>query len=381
MKVVFTGGGTGGHIYPIIALTREIKKVYANFDFKGKKKKKLEFYYIGPKDRSTKNLLTQEGIRVKKVMAGKIRRYFGIRAFFQNLVSPFKVLFGIIQSFQRLFYLAPDLIFSKGGYGSFPVVFAARLLRIPVFLHESDAIFGLANKTLSKRSAEVFVSFPDTENVNVSKMILVGNVIRRELLEGSEKDARKLFEIVSNKPVLLIMGGSQGAQRINNLILNILPKLLNNFEIIHQVGPKNFESFKTEAVTVLTEETKKLYHPVAYIEELRLKHAFKVSNLIISRAGSGSIFEIAALGKPSIIVPLAGSAQDHQAKNAYNYAKGKAAIVIEEENLTPNFFLGILKNIFTEPKIMERMEKAALEFAKPRAGEIIANYIIEYLTQ
>ena len=375
MKVIFTGGGTGGHIYPIIAIVREIKRAYSN------QKKKLEFFYIGPKDKLSLTLFSQEGIKVKTVLAGKVRRYFGIRAFFQNLIDPFKILIGILQSFHRLFYLAPDLIFSKGGYGSFPVVFAARLLRIPIFLHETDAIFGLANKTMGKFSDEVFVSFPNTENADASKMILVGNTVRRELLEGSAEDARKLFSITSDKPVVLIIGGSQGAQRINDLILNILPQLLKNFEIIHQTGPKNFEKVKAEAGAVMTKESKIFYHPIPYLEEIKLKHVYKLSDFIVSRAGSGSIFEIAILGKPSILIPLAGSAQDHQVKNAYAYAKGKAAIVIEEGNLTPHFFLAVLKNALANPKQLEAMKKAAQEFSRPRAGEIIANYIIEYLTQ
>jgi len=374
MKVIFTGGGTGGHIYPIIAIAREIKRTYSG-------KKKLGLFYVGPRDTLSIKLLSQEGIRVKTVSAGKIRRYFGIRAFLQNMIDPFKALFGICKAFRLLFYLAPDLVFSKGGYGSFPVVFAAKLLRIPIFLHESDAVFGLANKALAKSSSEIFVSFPDTENTDVSKMILVGNAVRREMLEGSAEDARKLFNIFSDKPVVLILGGSQGSQRINNLVLNILPQLLKDFEIIHQTGLKNFEQVRAESKAVTNKETERLYHPISYLEEVRLKHVYKIADFIISRAGSGGIFEIAALGKPSILVPLPGSAQDHQVKNAYAYAKNKAAIVIEEGNLTPNFFLATLKNTLNNPKQMEAMKKAAQEFARPRAGEIIASYIIDYLTQ
>jgi len=382
MKVVFTGGGTGGHIYPIIAIGRELKSAYYNkIEDKDKKKKPLEIFYIGPKDRLVLNLLKQEGIKVKKISAGKVRRYFGIRAFFQNLVDPFKTLFGVIQAFRHLFLLAPDLIFSTGGYGSFPVVFAARFLRIPIFLHESDAVLGLANKTLKKFSAEIFVSFPKTENVDVSKMILVGNPIRKELLEGSAEDAKKLFNITGGKPVVLIMGGSQGSQRINNTVVNILPQLVNKFEIIHQTGDKNFEEVKKNAEVMLEKESIIYYHPISYLEEINLKHAYKIANLIVSRAGSSSIFEIAALKKPSILIPLASSAQDHQVKNAYAYIKSKATVVIEEDNLTPHFFLAIIKNILENPKEYEKMQKAAEQFSRLRAGEIIANYIVEYLIQ
>lgn len=382
MKVVFTGGGTGGHIYPIIAISRELKKVYSGASVEeGKKKKKLEIFYIGPKDRLTLNLLKQEGIRVRKVSTGKLRRYFGIRAFFQNLVDPFKALLGIFQSFRHLFLLAPDLIFSKGGYGSFPVVFAARILRIPIFLHESDSVFGLTNRTLRKPSAETFVSFSKTEGADVSKMILVGNPIRKGLLEGSEEDAKKLFNIVGGKPIILIMGGSQGSQKINYAIVNTLPQLIEKLEIIHQTGEKNFEGVKKDAEIMLGKELMTYYHPVPYLEEISLKHAYKTADLIVSRAGSSSIFEIAALKKPSILIPLPGSAQDHQTKNAYAYARTKACMVLEEENLTPHFFMAIINGILENPKEYERMQEAAEQFSKLKAGEIIANYIVEYLTQ
>jgi len=371
MKIVFTGGGTGGHIYPIIAITREIKKI-------SPPDQEIRFFYIGPKDELTARLLSQEGIKIKPILAGKIRRYCTIIAILQNIIDIFKTAVGIIQAFGHLFFLAPDLVFSKGGFGAFPVIISARILRIPIFLHESDAVSGLANRITAKFAAEVFISFPKTENINASKMILVGNPIRKEILEGSEEDARKLFEITSNRPVILILGGSQGAQKINDLILDSLPQLIEDFEIIHQAGIRNFEQVKAEAEVVLNKESRKYYHIYPFLREIELKHAYKISDFIISRAGSGSIFEIAALGKPSILIPLPGSAQDHQLKNAYAYAKNKAAIVIEQENLTPNFFITTLKNILADQKRRKKMEEAAKNFSKPRAAEIIANYILEY---
>jgi len=371
MKIVFTGGGTGGHIYPIIAITREIKKI-------SPPDQEIRFFYIGPKDELTARLLSQEGIKIKPILAGKIRRYCTIIAILQNIIDIFKTAVGIIQAFGHLFFLAPDLVFSKGGFGAFPVIISARILRIPIFLHESDAVSGLANRITAKFAAEVFISFPKTENINASKMILVGNPIRKEILEGSEEDARKLFEITSNRPVILILGGSQGAQKINDLILDSLPQLIEDFEIIHQAGIRNFEQVKAEAEVVLNKESRKYYHIYPFLREIELKHAYKISDFIISRAGSGSIFEIAALGKASILIPLPGSAQDHQLKNAYAYAKNKAAIVIEQENLTPNFFITTLKNILADQKRRKKMEEAAKNFSKPRAAEIIANYILEY---
>lgn len=381
MKVIFTGGGTGGHVYPIIAIVRELKTAYYNKIVDGKKKKKLEIFYIGPKEDLALTLLRQEGIKIKKISAGKVRRYFGIMAFIHNLIDPFKMTLGIIQSCFHLFLMAPDLVFSKGGYGSFPVIFAARILRVPVFVHESDSVLGLASKVLKKYAAEIFVSFPKTDGIDKSKMILVGNPIRKEMLDSNIEEAKKLLNLVGDKPVILFTGGSQGAQKINNLALSILPQLVEKFEIIHQTGFKNFEEVRKESEAFMEKESKAYYHPAAYFDEITLKNAYRIADLVVSRAGSSSIFEIAAFKKPSILIPLPGSAQDHQVKNAYTYAKNRATIVIEEGNLTPNFFMATVRNIIEDPKTYEKMTKEAERFSRIKAGEIIANYIVEYLTQ
>jgi len=387
MKAIFTGGGTGGHIFPIIAVARELTNIYlqkTQLASGNSKKENLELFYLGPKSEigpEAEMLLKQEGIKIKYILAGKLRRYFGIEVVFQNIIDIFKTPIGILQSFSFLFWKAPDLIFSKGGYGSFPVVFSGKLLGIPIFLHESDIEPGLANKKIGKYASIIFISFPNTGFFPAKKMVLSGNPIRRELLEGSIDDAKKLFQLTSSKPVILIIGGSQGAQKINDLVLNILPKLLENFEIIHQTGSKNFKEVESGADVMINKDLKKYYHPFPFLEEKNLKHALAVCDLIVSRAGSGSIFEIAALEKPSILIPLSGSAQNHQIKNAYAYAENRAAIVMEEISLTPHFFLQTIKNILENQKEMENIKKAAKNFSKPDAAKKIANYIMDYLYQ
>jgi UDP-N-acetylglucosamine--N-acetylmuramyl-(pentapeptide) pyrophosphoryl-undecaprenol N-acetylglucosamine transferase len=378
MKVLFTGGGTGGHIFPIIAIVREIRRLHPKED--------IQFYYFGPKDEFGSIFLSQEGIKTKTIFAGKIRRYLGAGSIFQNLIDIFfRLPIGFFQSFFRLFFLFPDLIFSKGGYGSLPVVFAGWLLRAPIFLHESDISPGLANRILSKLALEVFTSFPKTEYFSPKKMILVGNPVRREIVEGSAETAEKLFKLKGGKPKILILGGSQGALRINDMLLNILPELLSDFEVIHQGGTKNFRQLLAEVQVVLgsspedNQELRQYYHPYSFLKETELKHAYRAADLIVSRAGSGSIFEIAALGKPSILIPLPESAQNHQIKNAYAYAKTGAAIVIEEENLSPHFFLEKLRYLFSHPEELEKMSQAAREFSRPQASRILAEYIINYL--
>lgn len=373
MKLLFTGGGTGGHIFPIIAVARELRRLGLTWDF----------FYLGPKDDFASILLSQEGIKIKTILAGKIRRYFNGKSILQNIFDIlFKIPFGFLQSFFHIFILAPDIIFSKGGYGSLGPVLSGWLFQIPIVLHESDTAPGLANQLLSKFIPKILISFPapQTESISEKKMVTVGNPIRIELLEGSKERAQKLFNLTYEKPIILIMGGSQGAEIINDTILEILPQILPEFELIHQTGEKNFEQVQKEAKVMVNPDLGKYYHPVGFLKEIELREVYAAADLILSRAGSGTIFEIAALGKPSILVPLAMAAQNHQAKNAYAYAydsKG-ATVVIEEANLTPHFLLEKIKYIFVVPGELEKMSKAAKSFAKPDSGRLIAEYLMNY---
>lgn len=374
MKILFTGGGSGGHIFPIIAIFREIKRIYP--------KESLKCYFIGPKDEFSSILFSQEGIKTKWISAGKIRRYFTPVSFFQNIFDIFfRIPFGIFQSFFHIFFMAPDMIFSKGGYGSVPAAIAGKMLGVPIFLHESDSAIGAANKFLSRLATEIFVSFPikRTGYLPLGKIIWVGNPIRRELLHGTKEEAKEMFKLTLEKPIVLILGGSQGAQRINEKVIENLSQMLQDFELIHQCGEKNYKQIRAEIEAVIHEDLKKYYHLYPFFKEIDLKQAYAAADLIISRGGSGGIFEIAALEKPSIIIPLPESAQDHQMKNAYLYAESGATSVIEEGNLTSRFFLEKIRYLFSRPQEMDRMKKAAKEFSKPLAAKIIASYIVAYL--
>jgi len=371
MKIVFTGGGTAGHIFPILAVGRELKKLARSFDVK------IDLIYIGPNDAYPLTLLKNEGIKVKRIWTGKLRRYFS----FKNFFDLFKIPIGLIQSFFWLYFLAPDIVFSKGGYGSFPVVVSAWILGIPIFLHESDIVPGLASKIESKLAFEIFTSFEQTEYFPKKKVLCVGNPIRKEILSGDENFAKKLFSIESKKPVILIIGGSQGAQYINEVVIDILPELLHNFEVIHQTGERNYHKIKAESEAILSSDLKASYHLFPFLNEIQLKHALKIAEIVVSRAGSGSLFEIAACGKPAILIPLPHSAQNHQLKNAYYFAKKGGGEVIEQGNLKPHFFLERLKYLISRKDLLEKMKNSSLSFAKPKAAEIIANYLIEYLAQ
>ncbi|XOB40877.1 MAG: undecaprenyldiphospho-muramoylpentapeptide beta-N-acetylglucosaminyltransferase [Candidatus Nealsonbacteria bacterium] len=377
IKVLFTGGGSGGHIFPIIAVAREMRKLSPE----KRKNKEFEFFYFGPKDEFADIFLSQEEIKIKHILAGKIRRYSSVKSIAQNLVDIiFKIPIGLVQAFIYLFVLAPDVIFSKGGFGSLPTVISGWLLGIPIFLQESDVIPGMANRILARFSTEIFVSFPKTPYFK-KRMILAGNPIRTEILNATKKESYEFFKLTGKKPVIFIMGGSQGAQRVNDKILEILGALVENFEIIHQCGEKNVKQVKAEAKTVMPEYLAKYYHAFGFLKEQELEKAYAASDLVVSRSGSGSIFEIAAWAKPSILIPLPESAQNHQLENAYNYAQKGAAIVFEEQNFTSRFFHEKLKNLFSRPEQLEKMSIAAKKFSKPRAAKTIAGYVAIYLTK
>ncbi len=371
MKITFTGGGTGGHVFPIIAITREIKKINQSVDLS----------FVGPLDIKTQELFEKENIRFRKISGGKIRRYSTPIDILKNILDLFLVVpWSIIQSFVHIFIISPDLIFSKGGYGAFPVTIAAKILRTPLFIHESDISPGLTNRKSTKYALEIFTSFNNTEFFPVEKMILVGNPIRKNLLQNiNENEIKEKIGLEKKKPIIFVIGGSQGSEKINDLILSILIDVINDFQVIHQCGINNFKKIAIQSDFLLKEEQKKDYSLFSFLDEEQAKYAYHVSDLIISRAGSGSIFEIAAFNKPSILIPLKNSAQDHQKKNAYHYSNCGAALVVEEENTTPNLLKQDIYNIVNNSNKIKEMSEQARNFSKPRSAEIIAQYLIEYL--
>lgn len=331
---------------------------------------------MGPKEDFSTILLSEEDFIIKTIISGKLRRYFSWQNFVDIL---FKIPIGVIQSFFLLLEIRPDLIFSKGGSGSIAVTYSARILRIPVFLHESDVVPGLSNQKTAKWAKKIFISFPKTEYFDPERTTLTGNPIRKEILDGDKEKAGELFNLTFSKPIFLIMGGSQGAEFINDFVLRMLNIVLKDYEIIHVTGRENFKETQAEAQVVIEKDLDKYYHPVGFLDEEKIKHAYKAADLILSRSGSGSIFEIAAVGKPSIMVPLPSAAGDHQAKNAYAYAQTGAAEVMEQQNLAPNFFMEKVQILFLHEDLLEQMRQAALAFAKPLAAREIAREILEFL--
>jgi UDP-N-acetylglucosamine--N-acetylmuramyl-(pentapeptide) pyrophosphoryl-undecaprenol N-acetylglucosamine transferase len=372
MKILLTGGGTGGHFYPIIAIAQELNKLA-----KEEKLSLVKLYFMSD-DPYDERMLYENNISFLKVSTGKIRRYFSIL----NIIDMFKTILAIPIALWHIFLLYPDVVISKGGYASFPALFASRILRIPVIIHESDSIPGKTNKWASKFAKKIAISYAQAaEYFPKEKTALTGNPIRQEILVPMKDGAHELLKLEKGIPVLFVLGGSQGAQIINETILESAPDIIKKYQIIHQVGEKNIEEMKNlKEVVVGEDEHKDRYKIFGYLNNEAMKMSAGVADLVISRAGS-TIFEIAVWGIPSIIIPITDTNGDHQRKNAYSYARTGAGDVIEEKNLTPHLFVSEVDRLMGDSAKREEMSRAAKNFARTDAAEKIARQAINILME
>ncbi|PIR70404.1 MAG: hypothetical protein COU46_01530 [Candidatus Niyogibacteria bacterium CG10_big_fil_rev_8_21_14_0_10_42_19] len=368
MKILFAGGGTGGHFYPIIAVANSIRRMA---DEQNIIHVDMVLYSTKPYD---KDILKQHSIEFRNIPAGKVRRYFSILNFFDL----FSTGIGIIKSLWGIFLDIPDVVFAKGGYASFPPLLAAKLFKIPTIIHESDVVPGKVNLWASKFADRIAISFPETiKYFPKNKTALVGHPIRRTILSGTVEAAISIFELEKDMPTILVIGGSQGSQRINEIVLDIMPELVNKAQVIHQTGFKNLKDVRSRASVALKNNPhQSRYHTVDFLNENELRNASTISKLVISRAGAGAIFNIAAWAKPSILIPIQDSAQDHQRQNAYSYARTGAAQVIEEANLSPHILSAEIDKIFTNEHVAANMSKAAEAFSRIDAADKTAKEIL-----
>lgn len=367
MKILFTGGGTAGHFYPIIAVAEEVNRIAAE-----EKLLPPELYYIGPSPYDARALF-ENNIVYHYASAGKIRRYFSILNFFDL----FKTGLGILQALFSVFMIFPDVVFAKGGYASFPTLFAAKVLRIPVVIHESDTSPGRVSTWAGRFAERVAISYKEAAGFfDEKKVAWTGNPIRRDIRMLTKKDSHKFLNLKEGLPVILILGGSQGAQILNDAILDSLPKLVEKYQIIHQTGEKNY-NITSETAKVVLQGNKNIsrYHPYNYLNTLNLRMSASAADLIITRAGS-TLFEVAIWGIPSIVVPIPQSISHDQSGNAFSYARAGAAIVMEEQNLGSSLLVFEIDRIMGNRSLRASMKEAALKLAQPLAAEKIAREII-----
>lgn len=298
----------------------------------------------------------------------------------ENFFDLFKTAWGVFKAFFQLFALYPDVIFGKGGYPSFPVLVAARIFRIPVIIHESDSVPGRVNAWAGKFAQKIAISYADAAQFfPTGRTALTGNPIREEIIRPTGKDAFAELGLDPTIPVLLVLGGSNGARNINSQMETLAPRLVEKYQVIHQAGEANMLEVQTNVNGLLGgNPNKDRYHVYGYMDAETMKLSAEAASLIISRAGS-AVFEIAAWGVPAILIPIANHIGDHQRKNAFAYARVGAAVVIEEANLGPNILMSEINNIMDDDAKKMAMRQAAKAFARTDAAERIAEQIVAIL--
>ncbi len=320
-KIILTGGGTAGHVTPNLALIPELKKM--GFEIK----------YIGSYEGIEKGLIEAEGIEYFGISSGKLRRYFD----WKNFSDPFKVLKGYFEAKKIIKREKPDIIFSKGGFVAVPVVYAAARRHIPAIIHESDITPGLANKLCMKKAAYICANFPETiKYLPEGKAVLSGSPIRKQLFEGDPKKGIEFTGLKNGKPIILIIGGSTGAARVNDAVRDILPTLLRDWQVVHLCGAgKTDDEFKNVEG----------YRQYEYISK-ELPDIFAAADLVISRAGANSICELLALKKPNILIPLSAEAsRGDQILNADSFEKQGFSYVLREDELTNETLLTAIHSV------------------------------------
>lgn len=372
MKIVFTGGGTGGHFYPIIAVAEKVNQIA---DTENILNPKLFYISDSPYDQA---VLFENGILYEEVYAGKMRINPSLKGRLLNFTDKFKVLFGVINATYKMFTIYPDVVFGKGGYAAFPALCAARILGIPVVIHESDSVPGRVNKWAGKFADKIAVSFEEAGAMfPVGKVAWTGQPIRSAIeTPALHSEALEYFKLESEVPVIFILGGSQGAELINNTVLDALPRLVKDYQVIHQTGVNNYKMVKGRADVILADdENKARYTSIPFLNPLAMKMAAGVATIVVSRAGSG-LFEVASWGIPSILIPITNTNEDHQRKNAFAYARAGGCSVIEEMNMTANILSSEIDRIVEDKEEYDEMVASAKAFGKKDAAMKIARELI-----
>ncbi len=324
------------------------------------------------------NLVTSQHLSHETIIAGKFRRYFSPLIVWDLI----KMVLGFFQALWLMLRYMPDAVFTKGGYVSVMPALAAKLYMIPIYTHESDSVPGMANKFIGKLATKVFVSFESAAGYfKFGKAELVGNPVRPELLQGNKEAGLAQFNLRADKKTILVYGGSQGSKRINDAILEALPELVQNFQVIHQCGDTQFEAVKS-VVDQFTKEGGTTYGPMIsanyrlypFFNPPEIANAYAAADVIISRGGASNLFEIASVGKPAIIIPITYSAGDHQRQNAAEFQK-YGAVVIEEANITSHIIINQLQEILVPDRYVDISTKIKT-FAKPEAANEIARTLL-----
>lgn len=353
-RIILTGGGTPGHVTPNVALLPKLRQ------------ENWEIYYIGSKTGPEKDLITQQNIKYFAITTGKLHRYFT----FNNFLTPFKVLFGIIEALILCQKINPQVVFSKGGFVAFPVVFAAWVNRIPVIVHESDLTPGFANRLSLPFAKKICLTFDETQKYiknQKDKILVTGTPIRNELFSGSKQLGMEICNFTSkpNKKIILVQGGGLGSVAINNVIRQLIPKLLTDFQIIHICGKNKIDMAFNDVCD---------YVQFEFLND-ELTHVLSCADIVISRAGANSVCELVALKKPHILIPLSRQAsRGDQIANAEYFKKLGLSYLIYSENLNQETLYCEIYNLLHN---LTEVTKNLSEYSYSNAIDSIYNLIIE----
>ncbi len=360
-RVVLTGGLSGGHVFPLIAVARALSQ-----EMQGD----VEFLFIGSRGKFEEEAMKAAGIPCRFILTAKWRRYFSL----DNFIDLFKLPIAVFQSLWYLLWFMPDAIFSKGGAASVPIALAAAAYRIPILLHDSDAVAGRANRFVAHFSTRIAIAYEKARQYfPANKIALTGNPIREEILSGDAARGRASLGFVVDRPVVLVIGGSLGAERLNQSIVNMVPELLaNQYQVLHLTGERNIHQVQTEAVA-LGIQPGAGYIALPFLPVAELSDAYALATVVISRAGAGTIAELAALAKPAILIPLSTAANNEQRENAYEIFRRGGAVVIEDANLGGHIIREVLADIIAHPEKSKAMGEALQKYYyHPDAAQAIA---------
>ncbi len=360
--VLFTGGGTGGHVYPGIAVFEAMMKKAAS------RSETIQGFWVGSGRAMERCVIEAQGIQYVGIPSGKLRRYFS----WSNLIDVFKVVAGIVCAYFVIRRYRPRVLFSKGGYVSVPPVIAAKLAGVPVITHESDFDPGLATRINARFAMKVVVSYEQTceyfpESLK-PRLVIAGNPVRREVLSGNAERGRTFLAFDSDRPILLVLGGSQGAREVNELVWRVLPSLLEQWNVVHQTGSD--ESGPSN---------EKRYRRYDYIHG-EYGDILSAADLVLCRAGATTLWELAAAGKPSILVPLgAGSSRGDQIRNAALFESLGASYILHPKPGEESELLKYTGVFLSESGIPAQMGKNARSVFKPDAADRIADLVLEFV--
>ena len=335
MKVLLCGGGTIGTVSPLLAIKEEIEK----------KQSEAEFLWVGTEKGVEKAIIKKEKIEYKSVKTGKLRRYFS----WQNFIDPFLLVIGFFQALVVILKFKPDIILTAGSYVCVSVGWAGWMLKRKVFVHQQDIVTGLANKMLAVIATKVTVSFSvSKKDFPQKKTVLIGNPVREKIFVSDVEKAKLHFKLENDLPTVLVMGGSLGAEKINELIFQAVPELINFCQIIHVIGKGNMVEWVNKDQFG---ENVTRYHDHEYLyDELRL--AYAASDLVICRAGLSTLSELAALGKPTVLIPIPNNQQE---KNAQYFSKSNSVILLDQNKISGQDIVRTLNGLFSNPVGLEHL--------------------------